>query len=180
MLGAGAGIGVHAVYLAQRLGPEGHLLVSEARPVSRRMLGQNLAANRVGNVTVLRRMVGRPRDPTEVAETVDGLQLEQLNLLKVGEDVDGLAVLAGAEETLWRLRPLLFAAAKDEPELQALAGCARTFGYRCCRMAVPLFNPDNFNRRDDDIFDGRVALALVAIPEELDVDVALDHCVEIA
>jgi len=37
----------------------------------------------------------------------------------------------------------------------------------------------NFNRRDADIFAGRKALALLAIPEEIDVDIALDQCVEI-
>ena len=52
-LEVGAGIGVHALYLAQRLGPEGHLLVSEARPVLQRMLRQNLPANGASNVTVL-------------------------------------------------------------------------------------------------------------------------------
>ena len=45
VLEVGAGIGVHAAYLAQRLGPEGHLLVSEARPVMQRMLCHNLQAN---------------------------------------------------------------------------------------------------------------------------------------
>jgi hypothetical protein len=42
-----------------------------------------------------------------------------------------------------------------------------------------LFNPQNFNRRDADIFSGRSAIALLAIPEEIDVDVALHGCVEI-
>jgi len=38
---------------------------------------------------------------------------------------------------------------------------------------TPLYNPQNFNRREGDIFDGRVARALLAIPEEIDVDVEL-------
>ena len=131
-------------------------------------------------MTVLRTNVGRLRDETEVAETVDGLQLEQLDLLKVGEYVDGVSVLEGAEETLWRLRPLLFIAADDESDLMALVERARAFGYRCWKMAVSLFNPDNFNRRDDDIFSGRMALALLAIPEELDVDAELQLGAELA
>jgi tetratricopeptide (TPR) repeat protein/precorrin-6B methylase 2 len=180
VLEVGAGIGVHALYLAQRLGPEGHLLASEARPVLQRMLRQNLPANGASNVTVLSQMVGGLRGETEMAESVDGLQLEQLILLMVGEDVDSLMVLEGAQETLWRLRPLLLAAAEDETKVQALAGRARAFGYRCWKMVVPLFNPDNFNRRDDDIFGGRAALALLAIPEELDVEVVLDHCTEMS
>ena len=160
--------------------PDGHLLVSEAQPVQQRMLRHNLAANRADNVTVLHSAVGQPRGKTEAAETVDGLRLEQLALLKVGESIDGVALLAGAEETLWRLRPLLFIAAEDETELQALTGRARALGYRCWKMSVPLFNPQNFNRRDDDIFGGRVALALLAIPEEVDVDAGLQLGAELA
>jgi hypothetical protein len=46
-------------------------------------------------------------------------------------------------------------------------------------METPLFNPGNFNRRDNDIFAGRTALALLAFPEEIPVDIALDGCVEL-
>lgn len=49
------------------------------------------------------------------------------------------------------------------------------FSCRCWTTAVPLFNPADINRRDDDIVDGRVAPALVAIREEIDIDVALAH-----
>ena len=180
VLEVGAGIGVHAVFLARLLGPEGHLLVSEARSVPQRILGQNLPANGAGNVTLLRPMVGEQQGTADVAEPVDGLQLERLDLLKVGEGIDGAAVLAGAREVLWRLRPLLFTAAENVTNLDTLAGHARTFGYRCWKMSVRLFNSDNFNRRDNDIFDGRVALALLAVPEEIDVEVVLDHCVEMS
>jgi hypothetical protein len=43
-----------------------------------------------------------------------------------------------------------------------------------------LLNPQNFNRRETDIFNGATALALLAIPEEIEVDVALDECIEIS
>lgn len=46
-------------------------------------------------------------------------------------------------------------------------------------MGAALFNAQNFNLRDTDIFGGNKALALVAIPEEIDVDIALGECVEI-
>jgi hypothetical protein len=47
-------------------------------------------------------------------------------------------------------------------------------------METALFNAENFNRREADIFSGRTALALLAIPEEIDVDIALDDCVELS
>ena len=81
---------------------------------------------------------------------------------------------------MWRLRPLLFLAAEEEQGLRELVERAREFGYRCWRMETALFNPQNFNRRETDIYHGDKALALLAIPEEIDVDIALDECVEIS
>jgi len=70
--------------------------------------------------------------------------------------------------------------AKDEPALTSLIERAREFGYRCWRMETPYFHQDNFNRRDADIFDGGAALALLAIPEEVEVTIPLNGCVEAA
>lgn len=197
VLEAYAGIGLHALAIARAIGAEGHLMLYESRPVPRRILQQNLAANRVTNVTLMRRQLGSskraPEDAgtpsvtnsapssagTVVTETLDELRLEQLAWLKIDEGGPAIEILEGAEETIWRLRPLLFIAALDDSMLRGLAGRVRRFGYRCWRMETALFNPDNFNRRDADIFSGRTALALLAIPEEIEVDVTLDGCREI-
>jgi hypothetical protein len=183
MMEVGAGIGAHAVFLGRMLGEAGHLMLYEARPVQQRILRQNLAANGVSNATVMRRVLGSRGEgegPEPTTETLDDLQLERLDWLKVDVSAAALDVLAGASETLWRLRPLLFLAAPDEPELRALTERAREFGYRCWRMETALFNPQNFNRREADIFTGARATALLAIPEEIEVDIALDECIEIS
>jgi len=196
----GTGVGAHTLVLAHAAGAAGHLFLYESRPVVRRILQQNLEANHVSNFTLMRRTLASQRgngataavessvaNPSTVApptvastETVDELRLQRLNWIKVNPGVAALEVLDGAPDTLWRLRPWLFLAAADEATLTALANRAREFGYRCWRMESPLFNPENFNRRDDDIFSGGVALALLAFPEEIEVDVALDGCVELS
>ncbi len=189
----GAGIGVHALALAGLVGPAGHLLLYESRPVVRRILQQNLAANRVCNVTVMRRVLGPVGDakvsgsgaaaPAAVTasgpqtETLDDLQLERLDWLKINDGSAASRMFDGAAATLWRLRPRLFLAA-EASTLPTLAVRARDFGYRCWRVETPLFNPANFNRSDDDIFPGRSTLALLAIPEEVEVAVPLDRGIE--
>jgi precorrin-6B methylase 2 len=183
VLEVGAGVGAHAVFLGRVLGESGHLLVYESRPVLQRILRQNLAANGLRNVTVMRRLLGSQgegegAEPT--SETLDELQLERLDWLKVNAGVAAQEILAGASETLWRLRPLLFLAAPDEQGLRALTERAREFGYRCWRMETALFNRQNFNRREADIFAGAKAAALLAIPEEIEVDITLDECIEIS
>ena len=197
----GSGFGAHAVALAKMVGPEGNLFVYEPRQVVQRILRQNLDVNRVaGSVTAMRRaLAGRDavlRDGDDAtvgdatsatppaaqanADTLDALLLDRLDVLKIQAGADAADILCGASATLWRLRPALFVAARDQGELTSLAAQVKEFGYRCWRMESPLFSLDNFNRRESDIFDGRSALALLAIPEEREVTFALDGCVEYA
>jgi len=180
LMEVGAGTGVHALYLAAATGPTGRVFLYEAQPLRRRVLRQNLAANRVGNVTLMKRMLGATSEADDRScETVDDLHLQSLQLLKINEAVPALAVLTGAKDTLWRLRPLLCVAVPDPGALSGLAAVARDFGYRSWRVDTPLFNSDNFNRRTDDIFDGKTASALLAVPEEIEIDLPLDGCVEL-
>jgi hypothetical protein len=183
LLEAGAGVGAHALLLSAAAGEAGHVYLYESRPVVQRILRQNLAANRIGNVTLMRRALGRPvadAPSPPVSDTLDDLRLERLDWLKTGTSVAALEVLEGASDTLWRLRPMLCLAAADAQALAVLAERVREYSYRCWRMEVPLFNPDNFNRRDNDLFAGRTALALLAIPEEVDVDIVLTGCTEVS
>jgi hypothetical protein len=89
-------------------------------------------------------------------------------------------VLEGAAQTLWRLRPAVFVQVQDAASMSAPAARLREFGYRCWRMETAYFNPGNFNRRDNDIFSGRTAQALLALPEEGDGDVAQGEGVELS
>ena len=188
----GSGIGVHALALAPWLGNAGHLFLYEARPLVQNILQQNLAANGIGNATIMKRALrGQPPNgtatnlnggqasdgsgtPPAEAETIDGLRLESLHWLKINEAVDPLIVLEGATESLWRLRPNLFAAVSDDAELAAVALRLRDAGYQCWKVDTPYFDPANFNRCEDDIFDGLAAIALLAIPEESEMTVHND------
>jgi hypothetical protein len=113
------------------------------------------------------------------AETIDELRLDALHWLKIGEATDARQVFEGAAETLWRLRPNLFVAVPDEEGVSGVVLLARDYGYQCWKMEVPYFNPGNFNCRDADIFAGRTAFALLAIPEEMEVDIDLDRCTRV-
>ena len=185
---AGSGIGDHAIALARLVGPEGHLMAYETRPIVQQILRQNLEANRVsGTITLMRRGLGAPRDlprqdsedGAKVVDTLDALLLDKLELLKIRHDAPAADILEGAGETLWRLRPLLLIDAGDADELTALAARVREFGYRCWRMETPLFSAANYNRRDTDIFGSDQALALLGIPEEAELPEALNGCVEL-
>jgi hypothetical protein len=99
--------------------------------------------------------------------------------IKANDAVATLELLQGATDTLWRLRPKLWLAMRNRDDQSALSAKAKDFGYRCFVVETPLFNPDNFNRRAIDVFEGGSALALLAIPEETEIDISLAACAEI-
>jgi hypothetical protein len=199
VLEVGAGVGFHVLFLAPRIGSSGHIVVYEDDDLLRRALRQNLASNGLTNATVMRRSIGgigrveastghplpdadetRSTSSYAETETIDELRLQKLDWLKINPSVDALTVLSGAPETLWRLRPRLFIGVSDERALQNTASLARDFGYSCWRHETRLFNPDNFNLCDSDIFNGQTALALIAMPEESSLDIPYDGCTRIA
>jgi tetratricopeptide (TPR) repeat protein len=197
VLEVGSGIGVAAVYLGKAVGAAGHLMLYESRPVVQRVLRQNLASNGIGCVTIMRNRIGGPpadrmeavlttlpmvgtdAGASSVIETVDDLHLARLDWLKVTDHDTPIDVLRGADSTLWRLRPLLFLAAPNAGVLRGMATVVRACSYRTWKIETALFNPVNFNVRNDDIFCGRTALALLAVPEEIEMDIVVDGSVEI-
>jgi precorrin-6B methylase 2 len=170
VLEVGSGIGSHAIPLAAMVREGGRLQLCESRLPHRQVLGQNLAVHHVANVALM---------PMAGGEAVDALQLGRLDLLKVNAGANPMTVLAGAEAALWQLRPLLFIAVADSAAIELCAARLKDFGYRCWRMATPLFNAGNFNRRTEDAFSGAVALALLGVPEEIERTVTQTGCVEI-
>ena len=183
-----AGVGAHALALAQSVGATGHLLLYEDRPLHRRILQQNVAANGARRATVMQRRLGGPHDvpvadvvPAEkvTIDTLDDLGLKRLDWLKINDGARAQSILAGGNETLWKLRPSVFVAAQDASHANGLADVAGQYGYRCWRMETPLFNPDNFNRRTENVFGNRCALSLIAIGEEIEFDMKAAGCVEI-
>ena len=174
VLEVGAGIGAHAVSVGAALRQAGHLLVYEPRPVQARILRQNLAANRVMNVTFLRGRLG-----AEEAETVDALQLERLDWVKIDDGELAPSVLRG-DGYVVATASKLFVAAVDAPTLERMADEMRAYGYRCWRQADGAVQSSELQSARRSVFGDRSALALLAIPEEVEVDVALPGCVELS
>jgi len=176
----GAGFGTHALWLASAVGPAGHVFLQEDNPRYRLALQQNLRSNGFTNITLPRDWRSVVDEQATESATIDELRLPQFHWLKIDERVDAAAVLRGATDTLWRWRPRLFLAAPDAGSVAALAGQAKDLGYACWQVTTPLFNPANFNRRSENIFPDQSVLALLAMPEELGVDVAHAACSRVA
>jgi hypothetical protein len=179
VLEVNAGVGIHTLWLSRSVGPEGLVLVYENDRLRRQILQQNLRFGGVDNVTVMQACMKCREDAVvdsdnvrngtfanNRVETVDDLQLRRLGCLKITRPDGVLGVLDGAPETLWHLRPRLVITFSGEEDMQRLTVRLHDFGYTCCRTDTRLFNGFNFNRRDEDIFDGRTAVVVIAYPEE--------------
>lgn len=174
----GAGIGVHSIGMARELDEHGLVLAYEPRSRFRRVLQQNVAVNGVANVSILGRELGDTAAQLRATssdsavtgfcnrDTLDGLRLRRIDWLWI-HHADRLAgIIEGSGSTLRRLRPSLLVSEMQVVDVEALARRVRDLGYRCWRLTVPYFNAGNFNRREDDIFQGQADTALLAIPIE--------------
>ncbi len=191
VLEAGAGIGAASLYLSSAIGDAGHLIAYEPDRLLHHLIHQNLAANRVRNATLLRRNLGPLRasaidegDPAVAgrsdSDAIDELRLERLNWIRINDGALATGILAGAPDTLWRLRPWVYSCIQSEAELPQIVEAIRDFGYRAWRFEVPLFNPDNYNRRSDNIFPGQHMKGVLCVPEEVALDVELNGCTAVA
>jgi FkbM family methyltransferase len=193
----GANMGAHTVSLARATGPKGVVLAFEPQRVIFQILCANVALNGLGNVFTNHAAVGREPgtiivpslDYSGVANyggvplgewsegervslvSVDSLDLPACHLLKI--DVEGMEgdVIAGAEQTIRRFQPVLYAE-NDRPEHSAaLVRQILDLGYRLYWHLPHLFNPQNYFEVADNIFGKIVSVNMLAIPASTPQDV---------
>ena len=99
---------------------------------------------------------------------LDELQLERLDWLKCSAR-GGAGVLSGGERDAVAVASEGAGGGGGRGAAGGAVAADAGARYRCWRIATPLYLRGNFNRRDGDLFGGRSALALLAIPEETDV-----------
>ena len=95
--------------------------------------------------------------------TVDSLGITNCALIKI--DVEGMedAVLRGAEETIRRSTPIIYAECNSlEHGLRSLK-VLKVFGYRVLAHVVSAYNPDNFLKDQHNLFGAAREVALVAV-----------------
>lgn len=192
---AGANIGALTVPLAKAVGPKGRIYAFEPQPVIFETLRANCELNSLAQVDVINAACGARVDtitfpeidyetegnfgaialanlpaseegkPVQVLR-LDDLKLEQLDLLKA--DVEGMEceVIAGSVETIGRLRPLIYLE-NDRPHRRSeLIAAIRGLDYRLWWHMPPLFNPDNWAGRSDNLWPGIVSVNMICIPTE--------------
>ncbi len=188
----GANIGAHTIQLAKLVGPSGAVVAFEPQRVIFQLLAANVALNEQFHVHTFHQAVGRqagtlmvpvgdyagahnfggisltrdgPGEPVPVV-TLDSLTLPSLRLLKV--DVEGMEgeVLAGAAGQIARHRPILYVENDRRERSADLIRQIDALGYESWWHLPRLFNPNNFNRRPENVFGNVVSINLLCTPKE--------------
>ena len=203
VLDLGANIGFHTLALARRVGPEGRVTSVEPQRYCFQLLCANVTLNQLTNVQCLRAAAGDAAgfctvpviDPlarvnagaTEVmlspgAEgvdrvslvTVDSLDLERCDLVKIDTEGFEVRVLEGAMATLSRCRPVLYVEVHDREKLKNVVALLRPLEYRLFLHTTQFFRAGNPNGESVSIFSanagGHALLAVRAdtpLPDDL-------------
>jgi FkbM family methyltransferase len=193
---AGANIGAHTVSLAHRLGPLGRLYAFEPQRIVNQLLCTNVMLNGLLNVWVFRAGMGATAGSLGVPEadfmsshnfggiglgddfgrelvpimTLDGLALDRLRLLKI--DVEGMEenVLQGGQETIARLRPILYVENDREDRSASLIRRILGMDYRLWWHLPMHYTPNNFRGVEEDIFPGVASINMIGVAREQPVD----------
>lgn len=199
VLDVGANIGTHTVFFAQQVGPSGIVFAFEPQRVLFQILCGNVALNALTNVHTRQAAVGRQAgtvrflapDYTTTGNfggvsidehshgeeaplyPIDQLGLTACHLIKI--DVEGMEgdVLTGAEQTIRRLRPVLYVENDREEKSPDLIKQLTGLEYRLYWHLPPLFNPKNFLGKAENLFPGIISANMLAIHRSAKQDIPL-------
>jgi FkbM family methyltransferase len=197
VLEIGANLGAHTVFLAKTVGSQGVVHAFEPQRVVFQVLCANVALNGLGNVFAHQAAVGRAPGTITVPRldyaarqnfgglslgtwqsgetvpliTVDSLDLLACNVMKI--DVEGMEgdVIAGAERTIRRFRPVLYLENDREDKSAALIAQLLALDYRLYWHLPPLFNPQNYFGVAENIFGGIVSANMLGLPRSAQQDI---------
>jgi FkbM family methyltransferase len=190
----GANVGAHTLRMARAVGPEGLVHAFEPQRALYYMLCGNMALNECSQVHAHHAAVGSA--PGEICVpilnyasggnfggvslaygpwkegesipvvTLDNLGLKRCDFIKI--DVEGMEreVLAGAEELLAELRPVLYVE-NDRPEKSmTLIQWLLDHSYRLFWHLTPLFNPCNIAGNIENVFTNIISVNMLGIAAE--------------
>ncbi|HEY8602986.1 FkbM family methyltransferase [Tsuneonella suprasediminis] len=191
----GANIGSLTVGLAQ-LANQGRVYAFEPQRIVFQTLCANITLNNLSNVFAYQYAVGAESGTIKVPDldpyiennfggielgpevhgnsvpltTIDQMNFQQLDFLKM--DIEGMEceALKGATETIRRFRPIIYVEADRQERFTELYTILSGHRYRMYWSLVNLYRPDNFRGVTEDVFQ-IFSANLLCIPEERDITV---------
>lgn len=191
----GSNIGTHTVPLSRMAGPEGKVISFEPQRLIHQILCTNLTINGANNVKVFNAGVGQRDMMIEVPEiplhaaynfgavrigarsvmkakdkvpcmTIDGLELEKLDFLKIDAEDFEPEILLGARETIQRLKPPIFLEYNNHMQ-EEINRVLRLFPYRAWLYTEYLYSPSNYRHNCENLFPGLGSINLLFLPQPI-------------
>jgi FkbM family methyltransferase len=185
----GANIGTHTLFFAQAVGRGGLVYAFEPQRIVFQTLCANLALNSITNVFCYQAALGEAPGtvlvpPLDYAQPnnygslelgthtagervsvwrLDDLELPSCRLIKV--DVEGmeLQVLRGAAGMIGRHQPILYVENDRPHNSLELERYIESLGYEMYWHLPALFNPNNYDRNPENIFDNLISGNLLCV-----------------
>lgn len=91
---------------------------------------------------------------------LDHLSLTRLDFVKVDAEAMELAVLEGAKRVIKRFKPIIFLEYRNpwEKDTRVLDFLQSKLKYECVLLRIPVFNPQNYHNRSEDIWSTKTKL----------------------
>lgn len=204
---AGANSGSLTVPLANTVGPQGKIYAYEPQPIIFQNMCANLALNGLFNVYAYNGGCAQERGEMIIPDisynrddnyggvqldyfkdckqgqkiellVIDEQEIPRVNLFKL--DVEGmeLQVLKGAEETIKRSNPIIYAECHPDERAVEKLEYLYSLDYRVFKHICPLYTKANYFSNPVDIFDGQGCLNILCFPKALNVNINLPEIVE--
>lgn len=189
----GANIGAHSVPLARHVGIFGKLIALEPQPTVFKLLEKNLKLNNLSHVHAYPFAAGQAQgdlvmpavdysrpgnfggvsfQADGIGETVECVRLDDLidedrvHLIKIDVEGSEQEVIEGGRSIIQAHRPILYVENDRQEKSAPLIECLFGLNYRLFWDLPPLFNEDNFNGDDENIFKNIVSVNMICVPIE--------------
>jgi FkbM family methyltransferase len=197
VLDIGANIGCHTVFMAQAMENTGRVIAFEPQRLLFQVLAANVALNSLFNVQCLNAAAGDAEgtvlvpflDPADKLSfgslelgqheegepvekiTIDSLDLAECRFIKI--DVEGMETMAleGARDTISRCRPILYVENDREENSDDLIRLIASFGYQMYWHLTPLYNPDNFKKNPENVFEKIISINMLCVHADSQINV---------
>lgn len=194
-----ANIGLHCMMLSPLLNEGGIIHAFEPYEASFQLLGMNIQLNDLDNVRTYSMAIGAdshtthlaPTDPNkpgsmaakgwaddyagpEVAmNSIDSLQPQQCHFIHACVPECEADILAGAEQTLARFKPVVLVNCVNEQGFEAIYRQLKKHDYRMYWHIQPFFQNKNFFGNTENVFDSAGVAKILAFPANKEQSIGL-------
>lgn len=196
MIEVGAHLGAHTIPLCRKIGPKGKVFAFEPQPILFQNLCANLALNGFMNCYAFNQACGQDKGKLiipDIAYTkqgnfggiqlqwfkdcqfgqhvdiinLDSLKLKALNLLKL--DVEGMehVVLKGAQQTIKRCSPVIYAENHFEDSGKDVITFLLNNDYNIWQHTIPLYNKNNYFKNAQNIYGKASSFNIFCLPKKI-------------